>query len=598
MQKPQDEFRVELINRFFNSRSYFYRCLNRELEQGLQGTNRLSSEAGLLLGNLFDKLVSSTQKIELLDSLAEVEGFAGFLETLNTGVQFLRNAPLTPEQLEKEIDQLAQSVFDAAANGLEKEETRRQLSRLLNGASHAPRDASEGEPTAQPAPPVPESEPAGGPPEEGETKLERPPSPEEERVTTQEQTKAEQPQDFALEVDKEVEPFSDETDVHDSDLDLESSAPLSNVANEEEKDVLRNGNGTDSDDGGCDYEFSEENGSTDSVFRPTANLGPEPGALHRTFQQDAEMRLRRLGELLDSLERNPDNSVKWRACHTTVEEIATAAMIYGFEPFEQTALKTQTLIAQVRKDPKSYALAGLPRLRKVQRTLTDVLRQDPDQVDDHVVKELLAELKEPLPRKPHRTVSSEPKRESAPDPTPQEQAEAPVAEFRLPGEDDEEILRLVGEIAQSAGPEGHEPKPPKSERAAPQDQKSDANELKDFKQKARLYFEVIEEALRKLRENPEEQIALQDLELAARSLNSLTLKLSLEPLSSVPAALEAFARRLGNEETGPTPEELRIVEDLYRRFVALEHVQEVESAGFKKLLVSLQELNRANGILQ
>lgn len=577
----ESNFRTELINRFFHTNSYFFRCLNRELESVLADPDHATSEAYLLLGSLFDKLVASQNKLALLETLAKLDGFEVFNETLDHGIDFLRNSSSDCEKLKKEIEDLAQSIFDAAANALREEETRNGLRKILE-----PQERSVN----------------GGTGRNLERSL---PS-----VSAQSTTDREMNHQNEQENPKIVEPFSEVS--FDAKTDLELESPL-DFSDSEERDILR----TD-DDGmdaclysGCDFDLTEENGSTDSKLDQDLGgdiLGGEPTTFKEIFRTEIRRQLRHLHDVTASLERDMTRPNLWRDCDKIFDTIASQAMIYGFEPFEQIALKVRRFIATVLANISSYAAYGLELIEDTADALKAGLENDCDSIDDNAFRELAIRMSHPRKTAP-KEKKARVTRSSSLD---LEKSEHKNVGFSLPGEDDEEIVRLVNEISDNKrDKEGTEQTTlsdsadlSKSESATSHEVDFQAvpvtevvSHLPDeqvnlFKEQAEFYFDVIEDALDKLKHDPQDKAALEDLELASHSLSGLTLKLSLEPLSKIPAAVEATVSKIISTETSMSERQQQIIGDLYHSFRKMNSLEDAESQEVAKLLASIQGLER------
>ena len=130
---------------------------------------------------------------------------------------------------------------------------------------------------------------------------------------------------------------------------------------------------------------------------------------------------------------------------------------------------------------------------------------------------------------------------------------------KLPGEDDEELLSLIKEVSREQ--EGLKSKQNESKTAESgidinggEDEEtfdiptpvpypvSLADELSGFKEEGKLHFDLIDDALADLEDSAENQSALDDLELAADSLEKLAYKLDFEPLAEYPAEVHALVR--------------------------------------------------------
>jgi len=119
-----DAFYQELVARFFHPESFFYHCVNQELERCSHESDEPGREAFLLTGSLIDKLVDAPDTISELSSLEEIPGFQAVVHRLQQGAQALQNANYDAEQMKTEIRNLARAVVESACQALQHPETR------------------------------------------------------------------------------------------------------------------------------------------------------------------------------------------------------------------------------------------------------------------------------------------------------------------------------------------------------------------------------------------------------------------------------------------------------------------------------------------
>ncbi len=142
--------------------------------------------------------------------------------------------------------------------------------------------------------------------------------------------------------------------------------------------------------------------------------------------------------------------------------------------------------------------------------------------------------------------------------------------FHLPGEDDAELMQLIKEVRRESGvdqaaaprrqaqPSITDESPAlqtRQRKTAPRKavargtvEKSGGGMFERFVAEAELYFGVFEEALARLKQQPHDPFALEDVELAAYSLKGLCRKLGLDRLALLPEAMEKYAAGLISRE--------------------------------------------------
>jgi len=137
-----------------------------------------------------------------------------------------------------------------------------------------------------------------------------------------------------------------------------------------------------------------------------------------------------------------------------------------------------------------------------------------------------------------------------------------LLDFKLPGEDDEELLNLLQEINPPANPFIQETKHDKiasaemmqfgAEKTISASQSTadhnDANSIDDsngnpldrFHKEASLYHKIILNALTQLSQGKKYQASLEDIELASASLNQLAQKFGLDKIAFLPELMESI----------------------------------------------------------
>ncbi len=127
----KDDFRNELINRFFHSDSYFTHCFSHHLQAFLNEGGNSNNNEYLLVGNLMDKLIASQNVVQELESTLALRCFEHFNERLSRGINYLYESDLEPEKMKIEIESLAQSMFRSALTAFQNEESNDKLKNLL-----------------------------------------------------------------------------------------------------------------------------------------------------------------------------------------------------------------------------------------------------------------------------------------------------------------------------------------------------------------------------------------------------------------------------------------------------------------------------------
>ncbi len=138
-------------------------------------------------------------------------------------------------------------------------------------------------------------------------------------------------------------------------------------------------------------------------------------------------------------------------------------------------------------------------------------------------------------------------------------------DFKIPGENDPELLELIREISGSREQSPHNKKEDQTDRIKEitehglnnkrtgsikekpiklkneSESQVDSN-IKIFIEETALFFKLIKSALITLNKDPEDESGLEDLELASYSLKSEAMKLGFEKLSMIPQLIEDIAK--------------------------------------------------------
>lgn len=403
----EEEFYCELINRFFHPNSYFFHCINHELEFLLKNVDSSGNEKYLLLGNVIDKLVAADDTTHELAVLRKITAFVDFSDKLSEGVKYLYSNDLDSERMKIEIESLAHSMFNSMLLAFQDDETINELKKILNDTS---KDSHEGI----------QSQPEQLPPEEPESA--------------------------------------------ESEILLESTDTDSKPAKTGEKDAFvgANENVDDASRGGFDIEATEEgsclnlnNGKSEKSL-----ISQEPASVIQVFRREVRGQLDNLSEL--SAMTNEEKTRQ--RCDEVLESISMTSMIYGFDAFEEITSKARKLILDVQKDTDETSCVLL-LARETQRILASLLEKDLEKIDKETVKRFAQKLlrfKDSLQNN-NESVSDSEKREQKKNEASElvfetdntRELDFDVEKIKLPGEDDEEIINLIEEISNNSRSMAH-----------------------------------------------------------------------------------------------------------------------------------------------
>ena len=630
----EEDFRRELINRFFHPNSYFYRCVKHELESLVKGDDRSSRREYQLCDTLIDKLVDADDKMPIFQSLEGIAGFDAFLHKINEGVKFLREAELDAEKMKIEIEGLARSLIKIAVKAIFVEETKAKVEQLLNPSST-----------------------------QGGVEIEEPEQEEDSTIVLEEF--GEIPMTLEEEITREqssekIESSLDEPEPAEPETIPDITFDSSDMTNEEKDFLLPDESKDALVEGGCEIGPTEEGDSIrfNEDSEPQYQLrgaseDPDPVSVTGGFVGGVRGHTDRLQKAIGALGRNANSREQWEECGRVFDGIAANAMVYGFEAFEEIAVRAQDFVDFVLGNFEPSCTPAVGLLSETNGVLAALLAANIDNVDRRVVEKLLRKLQNPRESlgnvKLESTLSLKQDEETfadigddiiedllpqGTDPEPvdeslsvsltEEQNDFKISKFKLPGEDDEEIVSLVNEISMNT--EDYEdiedqqdsPSSKAQDETAAQswEQPADGTDafaeespvedeaftaptagipvpdekLALFKEQSEFYFNIVDEALDKLQNEPNHKISLEDLELSCHSLYELSMKLDLEPISQYPYSIKELARKVIAKESALSDSAHKVINDGYQYFRNLSSVKDVETIEAQNLLTSMKRL--------
>ena|GEM_PF-3550006 len=650
----EQHFHKELVHRFFHPNSYFSHCMQGELDLVLTQLYGPEKDHYLLIGNLMDKLVSASDSYLELQNLSKIHGFAEFNEKLVQGTRYLYATDVDRERMKAEIEALAHSMFNSALLAFQDAESMTQIRSYLGLAE----------------PLVPASREFRELPSE---------DPEEEMTEPNQEGR---------------EDFPEHDESGEPDVFLRAGDDMEVVPEDESEN--------DSDEGSS-YELVQPTvvaatPMAQEVKRPDR----EPESLVESFQQDLQRKLHELDTLVTADYTEKTWKRAFKQVLELVDAIGISAMIHGVEAVEQLALKTKKGLQQLAEEEQATQGQVVPLAHGLKKAGDTIMLGNLEKVDVETVKSLTEEILSPhvsatapaekvamaepttqsqteacLPQKrdglnhaevvvtPQAEGAMPPQAQADPEPfqpidenemldddveAPQtDTMEGPLTEsidnpdFKLPGEDDQEILDLLAEVcgndehdlstgidlddnivADPAGPEqtdevvddflsldykteestgiGAEPyqlSESVAKAPAPTEEaivvtsvtEDGTSPLSVYKRQARLYISVIEESIGNLAANGSAILALEDIELAANALHSLALKLDIEAMARFPDLLLTISQSAANVQYKFTESDLNVMTEALQVFRSLTNVTAVETPPFTERLTSLEALS-------
>ncbi len=121
------DFEKELVKRFFNPRSYFFLCVSEHLRSRRPLDEPGAEEEYTLVAALMDRLVNADDPRDELKKLSAAEPFAEYLRILEESIERFRTEALPPEKLKAAIENVAVLFLDATLACLEDTSCRMNL---------------------------------------------------------------------------------------------------------------------------------------------------------------------------------------------------------------------------------------------------------------------------------------------------------------------------------------------------------------------------------------------------------------------------------------------------------------------------------------
>ncbi|MDQ7064866.1 MAG: hypothetical protein Q9P90_11555 [candidate division KSB1 bacterium] len=126
------DFRKELIRRFFNPRSYFFLCLSTQLQDMDHIAADISEDDYLLIGQVMQRLVDSSQPEQDLAALQILTRFQDFHHTLDESLHHLYQPGLAPDEMKQIIEGLAHDFVEVLIDVLHDPVEKKRLLGLMH----------------------------------------------------------------------------------------------------------------------------------------------------------------------------------------------------------------------------------------------------------------------------------------------------------------------------------------------------------------------------------------------------------------------------------------------------------------------------------
>ncbi len=594
----RDDFRKELIRRFFNPQSYFFLCVSKQLQNVPSIAQDLHDDDYLLIGQVLEELVQAGDVIEKLERLSMLKRFQDFCEYLEEGVLQLRELEPSPENMKQTIQGMAHFMVDTLIDILHETESRQQLVEIIgkrNSASPIDRvDINESL---------------------------------VENLYTRAAVEEEHPvmltdEDLASPFQQDFDDVIDDKQP-DDDLHLQTELPFVNKQPPAQAEPIRGDVASTINDASDDFSFSlrdEEvlsQAPTPPVIssnkpgppeeRPAGLRSREPQAMHENANRQILGIIKQVVDEFSEADKSSTKKTRWALLRKLLQSLREIAMINGLEEVEGLAFKGWRLL-EVRAQ-KNIAL-GAPwkeLYKRLGNSLESVMHDEQHDMPD--LQQLSATFNELIEHPEHIQEITE-------TPAPQRKKETQkvvvvthdetnARHFKLPGEDDAELMSLINEVrrdrddrgaatagemiaaseqnkvvkAKVAETGGIDFEQPDTEIIAELKPAATPHPLlQKFHEEAGIYFEIAEEAIRNLRAHSNSRLALDSLELAAYSLKVAARKLGAEACARFPEHVEEFVKNSLLMRTALDENQLQIIREGFEHLKKTDALEEIEGA--------------------
>jgi hypothetical protein len=554
----RDDFRKELIRRFFNPQSYFFLCVSKQLQNVPSIAKDINEDDYLLIGQVLEELVQAGDVSGKLELLSKLRRFQDFCEYLEEGVLQLRELEPSPETMKQTIQGMAHFMVDTLIDILHEAESREQLVELIGKRNLLPsadrvdineslvdnlytRTAAE-----EQQPMMPTEEDIASPFQQDiDSDVEEEQFDDDWRLRTERPVANEPPTAQVEPVGEDVAPATGEvTEDFSFGLQDEVKAPL-----ETAPPAISSNPATPAEEQPADLRFRE------------------PQAMHDHANRQILGIIKQVLEEFSEADKRSAKKTRWPQLRKLLQSLRETAMINGLEEVEELAFKGWRLL-DVRAQ-KNIALGPPWRdlYKRLGNSLESFVRENRyDMPDLQQLSATFAELIEHPENIRDLTVASAPQRKQdvqnvvvvSPD-------EANPRNFKLPGEDDAELISLISEVRRerigggveemiaaplqappvrknTAGAVSAVGAPPKMTKTGHKSSSLPHPLVQKFHEETDIYFEIADEAIRNLRAHSNSRLALDSLELAAYSLKSAARKLGAEACARFPEHVEEFVK--------------------------------------------------------
>lgn len=350
-----DEFRRELLKRFFKTDSYFFLSLSTHLQTIPSSSTQITENDYLIIGQVVQKLIDADDPEQLLDELNCIGSFAEFKQTLDKTLLILHRPELPLDEMKHHIEELAHVLIGKLVNIIHEANENKQLFRILELPNDAilkdtfhDESAFDEGPAGQAKAPVSEKD-------EPDKAIAEQLFDENLFSEKHFETEFESNANFNNAARQESTFRFDEALEEDNAEGSKATDESVSLVEEEENDFLESlppdfdsltalpmGNPPrESDEKGRGAIEAE-----DTASQPVS----EPQGLKRAFLKEANAAVLQIDALLEQLEVGKTQRNQWRKLRRFFLDLRESAMVHGFSELEEIAFKCQKVIERIQRN--------------------------------------------------------------------------------------------------------------------------------------------------------------------------------------------------------------------------------------------------------
>ncbi len=678
-----EEFREELIRRFFNTHSYFFSCFSKQLKNLSTLTKDIQEDDYFLIAQVLEFLKNSENPLGELKRLAEIERIHDFEHALDETIHKLRQPNLQTGEMKEEINLLAIDLVDALVEIIHEMATKKKLLEIITGETEE--SALPGESVKKEDNGIIIGEPHGDVDDlftkEKELMLDEIQFDELENLDIQNSITAENEFDLAAfdsknnetQENKPSQPETGEAEFSDDFMTVvpatfsDSLIEYDNASSHDEEsaavgDELSNRNRAEPvsalkapfpitaiDEVTVSEKEAVAESKSDTAPSPNIenagdlnfidNQPHEPAGLKNGFIIEAEKSVAEIRRMAAQLQ--PDKNVQklLKKLQLAFLDLRESAMIHGFEAVEELAQKSQKLMQQLKMPYRHLTSGNIRFISEVINCLAISLVEDLDESRQNRVRDIIKRIAEgrivseetnaaEFLQNDRQEELSKPVVEAPSPPVPKSHAQpqamsdsrdTAAAEnaddetldgygfevdtdeqepmIKLPGENDEELFKLIKEISEHSLNSRKAAEPPV--KPAAESRASDPLTIRDdylngsaleanaemisFHAEAELYYRVASEAIERLTVSPSDRLALENLELAGYSLKGLAKKMGMDGFANFPELVEELISKVLQLQLPCTEKPLGIIKQGFHLHKNAASVKDMESPEVKKI---------------